>query len=286
LAAALAVLSPNLLAVPLLHCGSDAQRERFLPRFAATEMPRATAAWIEPAWDFDPRRPLTTAQREGDEYVLSGRKAYVPLADQAELVLVYAWDVERDAASAFLLELDAQKPAGLEVGPREKLMGVSALPTFSLTLNEVSAPAVNKLGGEGNCDLAAALNASRVALAALATGVGKAAYEYARDYAKEREAFGKPVARFQAIAFMLAEMAIEVEAMRLHTWQAAWELDQGHDAAEAAVLAQQYTAESVLAIADRAVQILGGHGYIRDHPVERWLRDARGFATFTGLAMV
>ncbi|HBY95942.1 MAG TPA: acyl-CoA dehydrogenase [Chloroflexi bacterium] len=286
LAMALATLAPNLVAVPLLECGTEAQKETLLPRFTGDAPPRAAAALIEPTWNFDPCHLKTVAHRDGEHYVLTGRKAYVPLADQADLLLVYAHDAERDVPAAFFIQRNSEPPGGLGVGPREKLMGVQALPTFGLTLDEVSVPPAARLGGEKGFNLEKLLNYSRVALAALATGVGKAAYEYALNYAKEREAFGKPIAQFQAIAFMLAEMAIEVEAMQLHAWKAAWALDQGQAATQAAVLAKQYADEAVLTIADRAVQILGGHGYIREHPVERWLRDARGFATFTGLAMV
>ena len=130
------------------------------------------------------------------------------------------------------------------------------------------------------------LNYARVALASLAAGVARGAYEYARDYAKQREAFGRPIAQFQAVAFMLAEMAIEVEASRAMAWEAAWTLDQGKDATQAATLAKHYADEAALFVTDRAVQVLGGHGYIREHPVERWLRDARGFAATLGLAMI
>ena len=120
----------------------------------------------------------------------------------------------------------------------------------------------------------------------MAVGVSKAAFEYARDYAKEREAFGEPIASRQAIAFMLAEMAIEVDATRLLTWEAAWRLDKGLDADREAYLAKQYAAEKALMITDRAVQVLGGHGYIREHPVELWLRNGRGFSTFEGLVTI
>ncbi|MFQ5343455.1 MAG: acyl-CoA dehydrogenase family protein, partial [Anaerolineae bacterium] len=120
----------------------------------------------------------------------------------------------------------------------------------------------------------------------LAVGVARGAYEYARDYAKERVQFGKPIAQNQAIAFMLAEMAIEVDAARLMTWEAAWKLDRGEDARKEAYLAREYAQDMVLFVTDSAVQVLGGHGYIRDHPVERWLRNGRGFATFDGLAIV
>jgi len=125
-----------------------------------------------------------------------------------------------------------------------------------------------------------------VALSAMAVGVARAAFEYARDYAKERHAFGEPIAARQAIAFMLAEMAIEIDATRLMAWEAAWKLDRGEDATKEASLAKMYADDAVLSVTDRAVQILGGHGYIRDHPVELWLRNGRGFATFDGMAIV
>ncbi len=147
-------------------------------------------------------------------------------------------------------------------------------------------PRAARLGGDAGADAALLLNYTRVALAALAVGVARGAFEYARDYARQREAFGRPIAQFQAVAFMLAEMAIEVEATRAIVWDAAWTLDQGKDATQVAALAKHYADDATLFVADRAVQVLGGHGYIREHPVERWLREARGFAATLGLAMI
>jgi len=136
-------------------------------------------------------------------------------------------------------------------------------------------------------DFGPVLAAMRVTNAALAVGVARAAFEYARDYAKDRDAFGVKIAQKQAIAFMLAEMGVEIEATRLLTWEAAWKLDSGkEDASCEAYLAATSAADMVMMVTDRAVQILGGHGYIRDHPVEMWMRVGRGFATFTGLAIV
>jgi acyl-CoA dehydrogenase len=120
----------------------------------------------------------------------------------------------------------------------------------------------------------------------MAVGVSRAAFEYARAYAKERKAFGVPIATKQAVAFMLAEMAIEVDAMRLLVWEAAARLDKEDDALKESCQARNYTAASSLTVTDNAVQILGGHGYIREHPVEMWLRNARGFAVLDGLAIV
>ena len=146
-------------------------------------------------------------------------------------------------------------------------------------------PAAARLGGDG-ADLQPLLDASRVASAAAAVGVARAAFDYAREYAKERKAFGVAIAQKQAIAFMLSNMAIEIDSIRLLTWEAAWRLDQGLPATREAVLARQYAADQVLKIADNALQVLGGHGYIRDHLVELFLRDARGFAVIDGLAII
>jgi alkylation response protein AidB-like acyl-CoA dehydrogenase len=214
---------------------------------------------------------------EGDSCTLNGTKTYVPYAAEAGAMIVYA---SLDGATrAFIVE----KGNGVSVSERIKLMSLNALPLYEVKLEGVKVPKSNLLGG----DFAPVLAAMRVANAALAVGVAKAAFEYSRDYAKEREAFGVKIAQKQAIAFMLAEMAMEIEASRLLTWQAAWKLDTAkEDAFTEAYLAVTGAADMVMMVTDRAVQILGGHGYIRDHPVEMWMREGRGFATFTGLAIV
>jgi alkylation response protein AidB-like acyl-CoA dehydrogenase len=212
--------------------------------------------------------------------VLSGQKCLVPLAREAEAILVYA--TAPDGLAAFVVE---PATTGITVGEREKNMGIKALATYPVTLENVRVPAASRLGGEG-AKLQPLVDAGRVASAALAVGVARAAFDYARDYAKERRAFGVAIAQKQAIAFKLADMAIEIDAMRLITWQAAWKLDRGEPATRESVLARQYASQSTLGITDNAVQVLGGHGYIREHPVELWLRNARGFATFDGLAIV
>lgn len=278
---ALHLLAPNLLALPVLHCGTDEQKQHWLPRLVDGAFTPATAALIEPRWDMDAADLHTTAVRDGDEYVINGHKSYVPLADTAEATLVYASD--NGTTQAFIVEHGA---AGVEVRNRERNMGICALPTFEVVFDNVRVPAANRLGGENGCNLDLLLSYSRVALAGLAVGVARGAFEYARDYAKGREAFGKPIAQNQAIAFMLAEMAIEIDAARLMAWEAAWHLDSDADATRSAALAKQYADDAVLFVTDRAVQVLGGHGYIREHPVERWLRNGRGFSTFLGLAMI
>ena len=281
LAVTLAVMAPNLVAVPVMLCGTEAQREEYLPRFCNEAPPKLTAALIEPLVQFSPYRLKTTAVREGAEYVLEGVKTFVPLADEAEAILIYA--NEGGHTQAFLVP--AGTP-GLTVGKRDKLMGVKALTTNLLTLSDCRIPAENKLGGEAGIDFSLLLNHSRVALGAAAVGVARAGFEYARDYAKQRVQFGEPIAHRQSIAFMLADMATEIDEARLLVWEVAWMLDQGQDATKEATIMKQQIDRMVVLVADRAVQVLGGYGYIREYPLELWLRNARGFASFDGLAII
>jgi alkylation response protein AidB-like acyl-CoA dehydrogenase len=281
LAGALALMAPNLVAIPVLLRGSAQQRAELLPFFAEDSYRPGSAALMEPRFDFDPAVLHTTARRRNGEYVLSGRKCNVPFAAEAEWMLVYA--ALEGRTQAFLVR---RGTAGLVVGERERNMGLHALPLHEVELRDCAVPVAQRLGGEQGAELGVVTDASRVAWAALAVGVGRAAYEYALDYARTRQAFGEAIAQRQSIAFMLAEMATEVEAARLLAWEAAWLLDQGRDASRAAYLARNLADDMALMVADRAVQILGGHGYIRDFPVELWLRNARGFAVLDGLAVV
>jgi alkylation response protein AidB-like acyl-CoA dehydrogenase len=242
--------------------------------------PALTAALSEPKIQFNPRKLSTTAIVEGDAYVLQGTKCLVPSAGSADVFLIYA--DEDGKTQAFIVPRATE---GLEVGEREKLMGINALPTFRLEINDCRIPVENKLGGEAGIDFDLILNHGRVALGAAAVGLAKAGYDYALDYAKNRVQFDEPIAHRQSIAFLLADMAIEVDAARLLVWETAWKLDQGEDATREATLMKSYVDDVVVQIADRAVQTLGGYGYIREYPVELWLRNARGFASFDGLAM-
>jgi acyl-CoA dehydrogenase len=283
LAAAMKIMTPALFAIPILASGTDEQKQAHLPAFCDIDYPLATAALIEPNVMFDPWRPATTATAQNGKVVLKGVKTYVPMAAEAERMIVYASDSETDRVDGYIVERGAE---GLEIGDQNRLMGLRALPTYTVTLSDVPVSPEDRVGGQEGTNYKAILNRSRVALGALAIGVARASFEYARDYAKERVQFGVPIATKQAIAFMLADVAIEVDAARMMVWEAAWEIDQGNDATHAASLAKHYTDDMALFAADAGVQVLGGHGYIREHPVERWLRNARGFTTFDGLAIV
>ncbi|MCI0553298.1 MAG: acyl-CoA dehydrogenase family protein [Anaerolineae bacterium] len=283
LAGTLAVLTPSLFAIPILLVGSEEQKQTYLPRVIEGEWSPYTSALIEYAFDFDPNDLRTTAKLQNDEYVLNGEKAFVSFAKEAEAILIYA---SLDGITqGFIID---SSTTGLTIhDEREKLMSLNALPMYRLKLENVKVSSLNRLGGALGHDIGPILAAMRVANAAAAVGVANAAFEYSKDYAKEREVFGVKVAQKQAIAFMLAEMRTEIEAMRLLTWEAAWKLDNNkEDAYTDAYLASIGAADMVMTVTDRAVQILGGHGYIREHPVEMWMRNGRGFAAFTGLAII
>jgi alkylation response protein AidB-like acyl-CoA dehydrogenase len=283
LATALQVMTPALFAYPVILYGTAEQRQNFLPLFLEDHLPHLSTALLEPGVFFDPHALKTTATVHNSKVTLNGEKAYVPLAATADWMLVYARNSASGTVNAYLLEVGTK---GVTVGKREQLLGIHALPTHHVSFHDVDLDLDCRLGGGVGIDYDKLLDRNRIALAALAVGVADAAAEYAREYAKQRIAFGVPIAQKQAIAFMLAEMAIEVDAARLMVWEAAWKVDQGEDASREAYLAKQYADKAVMFVTDSAVQTLGGYGFIREYPVERWLRNARGFTTFHGLAMV
>jgi alkylation response protein AidB-like acyl-CoA dehydrogenase len=276
LSVALHVLAPRLAVYPVLELGSEAQKQDVLPAYTGGAFVAGSAAVMEPRWNFDLADLSTTAATRGGDVVLNGAKCYVPLAAEARHTVVYA-----KADGGLAAYIVPRGTPGFNVGEREQNMGLKALATYEVQLENCTVPAAVRLTG----DFTPLFNRSRVALASLAVGVARAAFEYARDYAKDRKAFGVAIGRKQAIAFMLAEMAIEIDATRLLVWEAAWKIDRGEDATREACLARNYAASMVLKVTDNAVQVLGGHGYIRDHLVELFLRNGRGFATFEGLAM-
>jgi alkylation response protein AidB-like acyl-CoA dehydrogenase len=282
LAGAMAVMTPGLFTLPIYFEGNEEQKKHYLPDILEAGWAPFTSAWMEPRYDFDIQDLGTTARQVDGHYVLDGEKCYVPYAQEAKFILTFARC--EDLTQGFIVPGDAE---GLVIRERQKLLGLNGLPVYSISLNGVKIPVENHLGGEHAHDLTKIITSSRLALSALAIGLSRAAFEYARDYAKDRDVFGVKVAQKQVIAFMLAEMATEIEAIRLLTWEAAWMFDQQkEEASKAAYLALTGAADMVMMVTDRAVQILGGHGYIREHPVELYMRNGRGFANYIGLAMV
>ncbi len=282
MAGSLAVLTPSLFATPILLVGSEEQKQEFLPPVIEAEWKPYTAALLEYRYDFDAADLATTAVAEGDNYVLNGEKRYVPFADQAEAMLVYAnFDGQ---TQAFIVPAGVD---GLTIGEKEAMMGLNALPTFALHFENVKVPLANRLGGADGHDPKPLLAAAQISMAAIGVGMARASLEYSITYAKEREVLGSFIAQKQSIAFMIAEMATEIEAIRLLLWEAAWMMDGGiEDYDQVAYLAHSGAIDMALMVTDRGVQILGGHGYIREHPVELWLRNASAISALTGTVLV
>lgn len=218
LSIAVHLLAPRLLVLPVAELGTPEQQAALLPAYTGSAFRPATAAIVEPRFDFDTASIATTARRDAGGFVLDGEKCFVPLAADAESLLIYARVADEPGLAAFLVDRGAP---GLTITEREKNMGLKGLATYELRLDGCRVGANRRLAGSSAADLERLVDRSRVALAALAIGVARAAYDYARDYAKERRAFGVAIAQKQAIAFMLAEMALEIDAARLLTWEAA-----------------------------------------------------------------
>lgn len=285
LSMALAMLAPAGVAYPVVDFGTEAQKEKYLRACTGAEFPQLTAAVLEPDFDFDPTALRTLAKKQGSGYVLNGKKCLVTNGSSAKTFLVYAREGAEGfgGVAAFFVPRGAK---GLVISDKEKNMGVHALDSVSLTLNDVEVPPDARLGGEGPIDFERIMSQTRIALSALALGVARRAYEHSVEYALERKTWGQPIATRQSVAFSIADMRIELDAARLLVWEAAWRLDRGETATKESYLAKLVVDEMVLKVTDEAVMVMGGHGFIRENPVERWLRNARGFASFEGLALV
>jgi alkylation response protein AidB-like acyl-CoA dehydrogenase len=278
-----------LAATPILHAGTDDQKARFLPLFCDPTRPVLGAfALTEPGAGSDASALATRARRSGDTYALSGTKCFITNGGIADLTVVFATvDPAKglDGITAFVVE--AGTP-GLVLGARERKMGIRASHTATIHLENVPVPAANMLGAEGE-GFRIAMNVfdrTRAEIAAGAVGIARAAFEVARDYAQERKQFGRAITEFQGIGFVLADMAMEIEAARLLTWRAAWLADQGAPCTKAVAMAKAKAADVAMRVTTDAVQILGGYGYSRDYPVEKWMRDAKIMQIYEGTAQV
>lgn len=271
---AVAAVAPGGFVQPLLDFGTDAQKQEYLPLFTGSSYHAAALALHEPSFSFDVANLRTLAEPKGEGYRISGGKRLVPMGDRASHFLIVARSGAReglDDLEAFIVPRDA---AGLTI-KQEKTMGLRAVPFSQLELAGVEVGREARLGGDAGIDGRRLVSLGRAAGAALAVGLARAIMEDSIAYAKERVAFGQPIAQKQAIAFMLAEMQIEVNAMRWLAWKAASMLEHGKDAAREAQMAHEYAARETVKIGDNGVQVFGGHGYIRDYPLEMWYRNAR-----------
>ncbi len=281
MALAIAATAPSMFLYPILEMGTDEQKKKYIPPYCDASFKACTMAINEPRFRFDPVALETKAVKKGSSYVINGTKCFVPLAGTAGHMLVAA---DLDGKSELFI-VAAGNP-GLKTGEREKNLGLYALETYTVTLENCEIPAADRLGGEKGCNFDSLLQKSRVALAAIGAGVSRASFEYARDYSKERVQFGEPIASRQAVAFMIAEMAYEVDAMRLMALKAASTVEAALDARRESYLAKVYAGDMTMKVTDYGVQVLGGHGYVRDHPVERFYRNGRGIAILEGMTTV
>ena len=278
---AVAAAAPSLFAYAIADQGSEEQRRTYLPPLCGKRFAAASLAVAEPAPAFDAFAPRTTAVRRGTAFVLAGTKCFVQLADRASHFLVVA--SREGQLDAFIVPRDAP---GLTITAPEKNLGLKALATGTLSFDDVEVRDADRLGGAAGANVPRLLDHCRVGGAAVLNGLARAVLDYCVPYAKERVAFGEAIARKQSIAFRLAEMHMEVESMRWMIWKAAGELERSLDATRSAHLARSYAVEQAMWIADHGVQVLGGHGFIREHPVEMWYRNARTLGVVEGIVTV
>ena len=278
---AVACLSPAAVSTALGLWGDADQQATYLPAFVGDDVPAAALAVLEPRPLFDPFELQTTARGVDGGYVLDGVKALVPRAADAELFVIAAVLEDRGPA-LFIVE---SATAGLQVEPAPA-MGLRAAATGTLTLERVELGAESLLGGADPAVYSECVALGRLGWCALAVGSGQAVLDYVIPYVNDRKAFGEPISNRQAVAFTVANMAIELDGMRLATYRAASRVDQGLSFAREAALARRLCSEHGMAIGSDGVQMLGGHGYVKEHPVERWYRDLRAAGLVEGALIV
>jgi acyl-CoA dehydrogenase len=271
------ITSNGFFAEPVLALGTEEQQERWLRPLAGERPPMTALATTEPDFGSDAAGMRTTATRADGGYVLNGQKAWISNGGIAQFYVVFATvapGTGHRGVTAFLLDRD---DAGLSFGAPMRKMGQRAIVNTELFMQDCFVAEDRRLGAEGAGfrGLMATFDRSRVTLAAAATGLARAALEYAVAYAQERHQFGRPIAEHQAVAFRLADMALRVDASRLLAWRAALMLDRGERATTQAAMAKLHASETAMACTWGAVQTLGGWGYSREYPVEKWMRDAK-----------
>src|SRR5687768_11088444 len=277
-------LDQPLGGLPILLAGSDEQKKKYLPRLATGELLSAYSL-SEPGAGSDAAGLRTTAVRKGDHYVLNGSKQWCTNGDHADVVTVFATvDASKRArgVTAFLVE---KGTPGFTVGKKEKKLGIRASPTVALHFTDCAVPVEQRLGAEGEGFRIAmrTLDITRPATGSMAVGIAQAALDAAVGYARERQQFGQPIAAFQGIQFMLADMAMAVHASRLMIHHCARQVDHGITGnTYEASMAKCFAADSAMKVAIDAVQIFGGYGYTREFPVERYMRDAKIMQIYEG----
>lgn len=260
----------------ILQHANETQKKRYLPKLASGEW---IGAWglTEPNTGSDAGNMKTVAQKEGDEWVINGAKNFITHGNSGNVAVVIARTGEPNTsrnASAFIVE---RGTAGFNQGRKEDKLGMRASETSEMIFEDCRIPAENLIGevGDGFVQALKVLDGGRISIAALSCGIAEGALQAAIQYSKEREQFGKPISSFQGISFKLADMAVKVEAAKLLTFQSAELKNQGKNVNKESAMAKLYASEISVRVADDAVQIFGGYGYIKDYPAEKYYRDAK-----------
>ena len=277
----------SLYCDPVFRFGTEEQKKKFLVPYARGEK-IGCYALTEPQAGSNAAALATRAVRRGDRYIVNGTKAWITNGAVADAALVYVnTDPERGEKGITALLIERGTP-GFQVGREEKKMGLNATACCELVFTDCEVPVENRLGaeGEGYRIALSTLDGGRIGIAAQAVGIAQGAFEAALAYARQRRAFGQPIAEFQAIQFMLADMSTEIEAARLLTRRAAWKQDTGQRFTLEASIAKLFASEMATRVAHRAIQIHGGNGYSREYPVERAYRDARVTEIYEGTSEI
>ncbi|WP_202079685.1 acyl-CoA dehydrogenase [Caldalkalibacillus salinus] len=266
----------SLASWPLHQFGNKEQKQTYLRPLAEGQKIGAYGL-TEPGSGSDAAAMKTTAVREGDHYILNGNKIFITNAGEADIYIVFAMtnpEKKHKGISAFILEKGME---GFRMGKKEKKLGIRSSPTLEIIFDNVKVPVENRLGEEGDGFKVAmmTLDGGRNGISAQAVGIAQGALDHALAYAKERKQFGKPIADQQALQFMLADMATQVEAARLLTYQAAWLESEGLPYGKASAMSKLYAGDIAMEVTTNAVQVFGGYGYTREYPVERFMRDAK-----------
>jgi alkylation response protein AidB-like acyl-CoA dehydrogenase len=273
----------NMVTGSLARYCNDEQRQRWVSHLATGERLGAFSL-SEAEAGSDAASLQCQAERQDDRYILNGTKMWVTNGGEADLYLVMArTQAGRNSGGVSCFIVEKGTP-GFSFGKSERKMGLHASPTRELLFQDCSIPASNRIGNEGQgFKIAmASLDSGRINIGAIAIGVAQAAFEVARDYAGTRQQFGHPIGSFQAIQFLLADMMMKIEAARLLVYEAAYKLDEGQDASMYAAMAKCFATDAAMEITTNAVQVLGGAGYVRDYPVERYMRDVKVAQIFEG----
>ena len=284
---ATSMVANDLALLPIILSGTKAQHQRFLQPFTET-MKLASFCLTEPGAGSDVAGMGTTLRREGDAYVLNGSKCFITNGGVADQYTVFATLDKKAKHKGITCVVVEGRPKGMTVGRHENKMGQRASNTVALTFEEVRIPVANRIGeeGEGFKIAMQTLDNSRPLTAMFSVGIARAAMEHAIDYAKQRIQFGKPISEFQAIQFMIADMAMNIEAARSLTYQSAWQLDNGLRNTLFSSYAKSFAADMAMKVTTDAVQVYGGYGYIKDYPVEKLMRDAKLIQVYEGISQV